>query len=140
MKKTLCILLGMTIIAITLFTACDLTTPLDPSEGLQFESNNDGTCRLIGMGTCTDTEIVIPSTSPTGETVTGISLSSEDNNNHITSIYIPNSVTRVYIPTTMKHLEKIMVAKDNPVYHSNGNCLIETQSGTLVLGCKRVKS
>ena len=140
MKKSVCILLGLIMIASMLFTACDLITTLDPSEGLEFSSNNDGTCSLVGFGTCTDTELVIPSASPTGETVTGICLSSEvDNDNHITSIYIPSSVTSVYKPTSMKYLEKIMVAKDNPVYHSNGNCLIETQSGTLVLGCNTSK-
>ena len=29
-----------------------------------------------------------------------------------------------------------MVEAGNPVYHSDGNCLIETETGTLVMGCK----
>lgn len=33
-------------------------------------------------------------------------------------------------------LESITVASDNPVYHSAGNCLIETGSKTLIVGCK----
>ena len=33
-------------------------------------------------------------------------------------------------------LEKIVVASNNPTYHSNGNCLIKTESKTLILGCK----
>ena len=33
-------------------------------------------------------------------------------------------------------LESIVVEEGNPVYHSAGNCLIETQSKTLLLGCK----
>ena len=33
-------------------------------------------------------------------------------------------------------LEKITVSPENPVYHSEGNCLIETASKTLVIGCK----
>lgn len=33
-------------------------------------------------------------------------------------------------------LESITVAPGNPVYHSDGNCLIETKSGTLIAGCK----
>ena len=41
-----------------------------PSEGLAFESNGDGTCTIIGIGTCTDEDIVIPLESPAGETVT----------------------------------------------------------------------
>ena len=42
------------------------------SEGLKFISNGDGTCSVSGIGTCTDTEIVIPSISPSGDTVTAI--------------------------------------------------------------------
>ena len=33
-------------------------------------------------------------------------------------------------------IETIEVEKGNPYYHSAGNCLIETQTKTLVLGCK----
>lgn len=40
------------------------------SEGFEFESNGDGTCTIIGIGTCTDKDIVIPEKSPDGDTVT----------------------------------------------------------------------
>jgi hypothetical protein len=33
-------------------------------------------------------------------------------------------------------LTKITVEEENPVYHSEGNCLIETESKTLVIGCQ----
>lgn len=33
------------------------------------------------------------------------------------------------------NLETITIAEDNPVYHSSGNCIIETESKTLVSGC-----
>lgn len=33
-------------------------------------------------------------------------------------------------------IETIEVEEGNPFYHSAGNCLIETQTKTLVLGCK----
>lgn len=45
-------------------------TDLTPSEGLEFESNGDGTCTITGIGTCTDSNIVIPVESPDGDTVT----------------------------------------------------------------------
>lgn len=45
-------------------------TDLEPSNGLEFESNGDGTCTLVGIGICKDTDIVIPVESPDGETVT----------------------------------------------------------------------
>ena len=41
-----------------------------PSEGLAYEVNSDGeTCKVIGIGTCTDTDLVIPSVMD-GYTVT----------------------------------------------------------------------
>ena len=33
-------------------------------------------------------------------------------------------------------LESIIVDKDNPYFHSTGNCLIHTESKTLILGCR----
>lgn len=45
-------------------------TDLEASEGLEFESNGDGTCTITGIGTCTDQNIVIPLESPNGDTVT----------------------------------------------------------------------
>lgn len=45
-------------------------TNLEPSEGLEFESNGDGTCTITGIGTCTEQNIVIPLESPAGDTVT----------------------------------------------------------------------
>lgn len=47
-------------------------TDLIPSEGLEFESNGDGTCSLVGIGVCQDTNLVIPITSPEGDVVTCI--------------------------------------------------------------------
>ena len=45
---------------------------LVPSEGLEFTSNGDGTCYVAGIGECTDTDIVIPEVSPTGDVVIAI--------------------------------------------------------------------
>ena len=47
-----------------------VSTDLKPSEGFEFESNGDGTCTLVKIGTCTDKDIVIPEKSPAGDTVT----------------------------------------------------------------------
>lgn len=45
----------------------------DPSsKGLTFESLGDGTCLVSGLGTCTDTELLLPLESPDGELVIGI--------------------------------------------------------------------
>ncbi len=56
----------------------------------------------------------------------------------LTQIEIPNSVTSIgsYAFIGCKEVENITVASENTVYHSNGNCLIETESRTLISGCK----
>ena len=56
----------------------------------------------------------------------------------LTSITIPNSVTSIGDAAFggCPGLSSIVVAKENPVYHSAENCLIETETKTLLQGCK----
>ena len=65
------------------------------SEGLAFTSNGDGTCYVSGIGTCTDTEIVIPSTTPDGYSVTGIGDRAFYNCSSLTSVIIPDGITSI---------------------------------------------
>lgn len=52
-------------------------------------------------------------------------------------LYIPASVTKIEEFAFMAGgLEEIVVNKANTVYHSDKNCLIETATKTLILGCK----
>lgn len=56
---------------------------------------------------------------------------------NLKSIHIPASVTDID-PTAFEEctgLESITVAEGNPVYHAAGNCLIETATGTVIVGC-----
>ena len=57
------------------------------------------------------------------------------------SITIPNSVTSIGENAFYGciGLGEIKVEKGNSVFHSEGNCLIETESKTLVAGCKNSK-
>ncbi len=64
------------------------------SDGLEFRSNGDGTCTLVGIGNCTDKAIVIPST--VGEdSVTSIADGALRDELGITSLVIPDSVTSI---------------------------------------------
>ena len=55
-----------------------------------------------------------------------------------TSITIPARVTRISIEAFWgsNSLESITVEQGNPIYHSAGNCIIETKSKTLIAGWK----
>ena len=56
----------------------------------------------------------------------------------LTSITIPASVTSLdsYVFSNCTGLTTIIVEKGNTKYHSDGNCLIETESKTMIVGCK----
>ncbi|MDE5562017.1 MAG: leucine-rich repeat domain-containing protein [Clostridiales bacterium] len=56
----------------------------------------------------------------------------------LTSIEIPNSVTSIddEVFRGCSSLTSIIVQTGNAKYHSNGNCLIETKSKTLITGCQ----
>ena len=64
------------------------------SEGLEFIENDDGTYTVSGIGTCTDTDIVIPSVY-NGKTVTIIGYYAFYECTNLTSISIPNSITNI---------------------------------------------
>lgn len=64
---------------------------------------------------------------------------------HLRSVYIPASVVEMQLDRVDKrytspfvlcvNLSSIEVAPENPVYHSSGNCIIETAAKRLVQGC-----
>ena len=60
------------------------------------------------------------------------------NCNNLTSITIPGSVRVIGNDAFYSciNMERIVVDKTNTVYHSESNCLIETATATLLLGCK----
>ncbi len=113
--------------------------------------------------TGTDPDVVIPS-EYRGNPVTAIgahTFFSSRNKCEITSVYIPEGVRAIgnsafrectelrslHLPASIElidemafmgcgNLESITVEEGNPYYHVSGNCLIETATGKLILGCK----
>ncbi|MBO5702375.1 MAG: leucine-rich repeat protein [Clostridia bacterium] len=144
-------------------TAEETTAPPEPeydgSRGLAYSvTNNKAT--LVGLGTCTEKELVIASTYR-GSPVTEIGYGALANHTEIESITIPEGVTKIgtlafsgctnlksiYIPASVTSiaenafdncpaLESITVAEANENYSGNGNCLFYKKTGVLFLGCK----
>ena len=64
-------------------------------EGLVFTSYGNGTCCVSSVGTCTDTNLVIPYTSPEGDVVISISASAFEECGWLVSVTIPDGVIAV---------------------------------------------
>ncbi len=73
-----------------------------------------------------------------GNSVTSIGGSAFYGCSSLTSVTIGNSVTSIGNGAfaNCSGLESISVLSGNTKYHSNGNCLIETETKTLISGCK----
>ena len=117
---------SVTSIGSSAFSGCrSLTSITIPESVTSIGSSAFSGCRSL-------TSITIP------ESVTSIGDSAFSGCTSLASITIPGSVTsigdRVFYRCTS--LESIIVDKNNTKYRSDGNCLIETESKTLIGGCK----
>ena len=72
----------------------ETTAPARPPS-ISFISNGDGTCSVSGIGTITSAEINVPTLSPSGDVVTGISEYAFYNCTSIVSIDIPSTVRSI---------------------------------------------
>ena len=71
-------------------------------------------------------------------TLTSIRENTFYNCDGFTNINLPNSLTSISASafSSCSNLESIVMQTGNTKYHSAGNCLMETTSKTLILGCK----
>ena len=132
--------------AVLLLVSCGGSPPYDfgapPSgedytEGLLYEPLFDGSGYvLVGRGTATDSELLIP---PTYEGLPVVEIGERAFSEHtpITGITVPKTVEiiREGALSGCYGLRRISVEEGNPNYRVAGNCLIETQSQRLIRGC-----
>lgn len=132
MKKVLsvfaviCLLIAIFPAAVTADTYEDLTY-----------SVSGGKVTITACDTAAAGELVIPATIA-GYPVTTIATSAFADCTNLTAITIGANVTSVATGafSGCTDLSAITVESGNPVYHSAGNCLIETSSKKVVVGCK----
>ncbi|MBO7176727.1 MAG: leucine-rich repeat protein [Clostridia bacterium] len=128
------------------------------SAGLNFSEAEDGYI-LMGIGSCTDKEINVPPTYQ-GKPVHTVGIQAFMDS-QATIIRLPEGVTQLHsesfrncyalelleLPASLIHidegtffclssLDKITIGESNPRYRASEGCLIDTQTQTLILGCK----
>jgi hypothetical protein len=97
---------------------------------------SDGSVTIIGEMAFNEradlTDITIP------ECITTIGWKAFYGCSGLTGVTIPASVTEIdyFAFSDCSGIETLTVAEGNPVYHSDGNCLIETGTKTLIQGFK----
>ncbi len=109
--------------------------PLPAGNGLAFASNGNGTCTLVGIGTCVDACIVIPEHSPAGDRVTSIAPRALYGTSIVTAIQIPSTVTAIgeLAFAACHNLVYISVSKNNPYYCDIDGILYTADGFTLLL-------
>ena len=82
------------------------------SEGLEFKSLGDGKCMLMGIGSCTDRVVKVPSKGPDGELVTAVASSAFFGSGRISEVVLPDTVTSIgNYAFYSSSLEKITIPK-----------------------------
>ena len=105
------------------------------SEGLAYTSNGDGTCTVTGMGSCTDSDLVIPDKAPNDDIVTAIG-DFAFANTAITSIQIPATIVEIgtgaFANCSALKITSDTVLTENTVFTSSANAIFKDNGATLV--------
>lgn len=101
---------------------------------LIFESNEDGTCTVIGIGDHEEAELIIPAENSDGETVTAISDAAFEDCDFIESIAIPATVKTIGSGAFKgcSSLETFSVSSKNTKFCSVGGVLFNKTKTTLI--------
>lgn len=104
------------------------------SSGLTFASAGDGTCSVVGMGSCIDTCLIIPDKSPSGDAVTAIEAGAFAGNATINAVQIPAGVSRIGEGAFAgcASLSYISVSNGNGAYCDIGGMLYTLDKATLL--------
>ena len=107
------------------------------TEGLIFELSGDGASYAVTGYKGTSTEVYIPSYYQ-GLPVTSIGNNAFYECEILESVTISDTVSSIGfgVFSACPNLTSISIDPQNPIYHSDGNCLIKTESKWLVYGCK----
>lgn len=112
----------------------DSYTNATGSLGLEYSQNADGTLTIVGMGQCTDTDIIIYSTNSEGKNVSAIAAGAFAGNTTVKSVYLPASIVSIgdgaFAGCTA--LKSITVEENNSNYKSVNDVLFSKDGTKLV--------
>ena len=109
------------------------------SVGLTYSQNTDGTLTITGIGTCSDVDVIIYSTTTDGKTVTAIAPGAFMNATKIKTVYIPASVTTIgdgafagctaLTAFSVEAENKNFSVKDSVLYSKDGATIVSYPAG-----------
>lgn len=104
------------------------------SRGLEYTSNGDGSCTLIGMGSCTDSCLIIPDTNEQGERVSAIAAGALEGNAQINAVQLPAGVVSIGEGAFAgcSALTYISVDPENTAYTEIGGVLYTADQSKLI--------
>lgn len=102
---------------------------------LDFMSNGNGTCTVVGIGTCTATTLVIPTRSPAGDRVTAIAEKAFWGNDFLIAVHIPDTVAFIgdLAFAGCKSLALFSVDENNSAYQAIDGVLYSKDQSALIL-------
>jgi hypothetical protein len=105
-----------------------------PVPGLAFVSNGNGTCQVAGIGSCADTFLKIPATSPTGDRVIGIDSRAFAGCTSLQYVYLPAGVTSIgeYAFDGCSSISEFAVEEGNACFITEGGVLYSRDKTAIV--------
>ena len=112
----------------------DVMQSNDSADELEFQSLEDGSCLVMGIGNFCGGELVIPEKNSRGERIIGIGNRAFEGCSHLVSVSIPASVTNIgsAVFKDCPSLVMISVDSENEKYSSSGGILYSKDKTRLI--------
>ena len=109
--------------------------PQKPTASLDYRSNGNGTCAVVGIGSHAEASLVIPEYAPSGDRVTAIAPQALRGVPTLTAIHIPASVSFIgaLALAECRALAYVSVDPANPSYCAEGGVLYSADRSALIL-------